>query len=416
MMKSKYYIFLLLVLITPIILNFGNEAIAELYNPNNLIRAKPEYCSGTKKDGTKIDKWDFRKILQNHEEWVKTNGKNGEHADLRGSNLNGFILTSCDYIAAINGTEIELSRVFLSNSNLRKSSFASANLNEAKLWSSDLSFSHLYLTKLKGADLSYAILTGAYLESADLTNANLHHAQMKDALLDNADLTGAIFEVQQNSLPYISSIATARGLSKIKYNISPASLFELREKFIKSGLSKQALQITYAIKNVQYDQAMASSDAGAKIFALVNKIAFDWSCKWGLSPLRPLIIVFCSIFFFAFIFYYKSINTKEKKDGIWKVWEVERVRKDLGGDEAELLNFKGWKCVRYSLHFSALSAFHVGWRDLNIGSWLSRLQLQEYSFRASGVIRLVSGIQSLLSVYMLVIWFLSTFSLWFQTH
>jgi hypothetical protein len=36
-----------------------------------------------------------------------------------------------------------------------------------------------------------------------------------------------------------------------------------------------------------------------------------------------------------------------------------------------------------ALQFSVLSAFHLGWRDLNVGTWLSRLQTREYALQAT---------------------------------
>ncbi len=74
-------------------------------------------------------------------------------------------------------------------------------------------------------------------------------------------------------------------------------------------------------------------------------------------------------------------------------------REDLAGapqGESRLL------CT--SLYFSVLSAFHLGWRELNVGTWIARMQPREYTLRATGWVRTVSGIQSLLSVYLLALW------------
>jgi hypothetical protein len=61
-----------------------------------------------------------------------------------------------------------------------------------------------------------------------------------------------------------------------------------------------------------------------------------------------------------------------------------------------------------------LSAFHIGWRELSIGTWLSRLQPREYALRAEGLPRVISGAQSLLSVYLIAIWALTYFGRPFQ--
>jgi hypothetical protein len=67
------------------------------------------------------------------------------------------------------------------------------------------------------------------------------------------------------------------------------------------------------------------------------------------------------------------------------------------------------RSLRTSLYFSLLSAFHLGWRELNVGSWIARLQAREYTLRARGWARTVSGLQSLLSVYLLALAVLSYF-------
>jgi hypothetical protein len=48
-------------------------------------------------------------------------------------------------------------------------------------------------------------------------------------------------------------------------------------------------------------------------------------------------------------------------------------------------------------------------RQPNVGTWISRLQKKEYNLRATGWVRMVSGLQSLLSVYMLALWALTYF-------
>jgi hypothetical protein len=51
----------------------------------------------------------------------------------------------------------------------------------------------------------------------------------------------------------------------------------------------------------------------------------------------------------------------------------------------------------------------MGWRELNVGTWMTRLQPREYNIRATGWVRIVSGIQSLMSVYLLALWALTYF-------
>ena len=50
---------------------------------------------------------------------------------------------------------------------------------------------------------------------------------------------------------------------------------------------------------------------------------------------------------------------------------------------------------------------HIGWRDLNGGIWIARVQPREYALRAKGWFRTVSGMQSLISIYLPALWVLA---------
>jgi hypothetical protein len=59
------------------------------------------------------------------------------------------------------------------------------------------------------------------------------------------------------------------------------------------------------------------------------------------------------------------------------------------------------RALRISMYFSLLSASRVGVRDINVGSWIARLQSREYLLYGTGWVRTIAGIQSLFSVYKL---------------
>jgi len=61
------------------------------------------------------------------------------------------------------------------------------------------------------------------------------------------------------------------------------------------------------------------------------------------------------------------------------------------------------------LYLSVLSAFSLGWRELNVGTWISRMQPREYILRTTGWVRFFTGFQSVVSVYLLALWALTYF-------
>jgi hypothetical protein len=105
---------------------------------------------------------------------------------------------------------------------------------------------------------------------------------------------------------------------------------------------------------------------------------------------------------------------------VFRVWPAERI--ELNGKNVRVANdarverlTAGIPAVfGWALYFSLLSAFHIGWRDLNVGTWITRIQPSEFALRGRGWVRVVSGAQSLISVYLVAIWVLTYFGRPFQ--
>lgn len=275
---------------------------------------------------------------------------------------------------------------------------------------------------LSGADLRGANLMGAYLvrtnlSDANLLGANLSGARLIDTNLSDARLSYAIldqvwFEPLAGTLPQAANFKFVN-LHTLRYYNSPHALVELRTKFREAGLVQQERDINYAIKHVEIAQVFDSYWYNLKptlvdwIDASFKWIFFELTTEWGRKPGRALVVLFLLIPLFA-VTYVIALQL-DGEDGIWKDWDDKRVRKDLGQDEPIRLRVVWLKALILGFYFSILSAFHIGWRDLNVGNWISRIQPREYTLRATGWIRVVSGMQSLISVYLIAIWALTYF-------
>jgi hypothetical protein len=147
-----------------------------------------------------------------------------------------------------------------------------------------------------------------------------------------------------------------------------------------------------------------------------------------MNPGRPLEIMGLGLFLFT-LPYLLALRSCNRGTGIWLVLPPDRIIG--GGSIVRPFNLtgrtpfrplppgrwprlkarlrRGLRRVRLAFYFSLLSAFNLGWRELNVGSWISRLQKREYVLRATGWVRTVAGLQSLLSVYLLALWVLTYF-------
>ncbi|MGC2693980.1 MAG: pentapeptide repeat-containing protein [Desulfobaccales bacterium] len=354
-------------------------------------------------------------------------------ADLSGADLLGADLEYASMIGAnlsgkTNLTLANLTAVHLNGANLKGAVLMRTNLSgEADLTKADLSGAYLSAANLNGAHLGGANLSSAYLGMADLTRADL----------SGADLSGAEFMPKAGSLPAASGLLGIKGLDSLKFiGTYSYALTELREIFKKAGMRYEERQVNYSLNRNRRVNALQEIREKAKegkiglirkelaqLDILFQSVFFEWTCDYGMTPSKPLIIMFIGLFGFT-VPYFLALRSRNPETGIWLLLPSDRVLDQKLKDHPIKLTFslpsppfptkKGyrfrgrfwrcWRVLRLAFYFSLLSAFNIGWRELNVGTWISRLQMREYNLRATGWVRMVSGFQSLLSVYMLALW------------
>ena len=357
---------------------------------------------------------DLEEILREHRQYIESRYRAGARAKLRSADLTGADLSGA------NLSEADLSDANLSNANLTNANLLGANLTRGKLGNAIL----------VGSDLADASLVGANLTKANLTNANLF----------GAFLARAIFE--PDSLPSAPGIAQARYLELLTYEYNPVALVQLRKQFEDGGLREQERKITYALKRREAELSLRrgtrlpsengtrailwSSDsilANLASFTL-NKVFFDWTCQYGMNPGRPLMLgvvlwLLCSLLYFV------CIHTPGEA-GLYRVYgqsigddpsaqrHVERISPLTASPSSGLRRFfhffrREGRLLRTSMFFSLMSAFNIGFRDINFGRWLRLLTRQEFDIKAVGWARVIAGWQSLISVFLIALWVLTYF-------
>jgi hypothetical protein len=408
-------------------------------------------------------------VLRNHEEWVKDGRRkvndprraNLCQASLDGANLQQTNLQKA-YLREAHLQKADLDLADLQGAHLQRANLQGADLREAHLQGADLRGAHLQKADLQEARLSWAHLQGAelqgaHLQGARLDGADLQEARLEEALLHEAvlfevnlqganlswaHLWGAVYEPHPEKLPNFWTLTSPYNkLETLRFHHSPAALIALREAFKKWGMRTQERQLTYAIEHTKRlqawnplwydsnreDERLWLEQLAGKSESLFNYVWFELPSGYGMAPRRALAAL--ALLIAVFSVPYMVVITTRGPAGIWMVWLPDRVHKAEGDANPVRVTstflfspLKMWAASRWrrglarglsvlliGLYFSLLSAFSLGWRELNVGTWIARVQSREYTLRATGWVRTVSGIQSLLSVYLLALWVLTYF-------
>jgi len=373
-------------------------------------------------------------------------------SNCRAANFFGADLTAASF-EDTNLTNADLRQTTLIGANLANANLTNANLRGANLQAADLSGANLTNVDLSWANLQDANLSHAKLNNAIVDDVNLNHANLNDAQLNNAkfinstltyaslkgtdvsgaDFTGAnfnniIYQPQLKTLPDLIALTTVKNLrtmqfANLRYGI--AALAELRTAYKKLGVRSMERKLTAIIKFQEMRRAWHAGGWGY-LESTVSYMLFYLPSHYGASPGRPLGIVLLLILLLA-IPYRFALWHPSKRSGILVTWTIKRFYhwdKTRNPEKAEKLTmmlksqsattFRSMlklqlRALRTALFFSLLSAFNIGWRELNVGHWLLRLQTREYILKGKGWVRAVAGLQAVVSAYLIVLWALTYF-------
>ena len=368
------------------------------------------------------------------------NGAKLEGANLGGANLQGAKLSGAKLGGAnlgeakLEGADLQgakLERANLFRANLEGADLEMANLEGADLYEAKVEGAKLIRANLEGANLNRANLEGADLSLASLKRAILHQTVLKDAKLFKADLLKALY--QPATAPAQGYLSRLSGISSVWFCPGEGSgLVQLRNTLKVGGLRDLEREATYALERVRThhdlegwdpkndDKSPCDEQKRDRMVAIegaLRLIFFELTTEYGLRPGRAIFLLIGLIGIGALIYIFpiarRRPGDQKRLSGIFRVWSQERIAK-VGQDEPEPLHATGIAVLLYALYFSLLTAFHFGWRDLNVGSWIARIQQREYVLRATGWVRVVSGVQSLISVYLIAMWVLTYFGRPFQ--
>ncbi len=422
----------------------------------------------TDRDAVTRTREDLDEILLAHRRFKNNRfGSFTEKADLSGANLSEANLSEAD-LSEANLRQAMLYSAHLSGAilwyaDLREANLSEANLRQAMLYSAHLDKALLRGAKLGGASLSEADLSGADLRDANLVEAELVSARLIGTYLFEADLSGAdlrganlsgvklggrssnlrhaIFEPISNPLP--AGMATTSGLELVTYATNSGPLSEMRKSFRDLGFRDEERKLTFALRskaagdllrtcrlgiddeNHPYDRAGALGRANACGFYLLNWVGFDLTSQYGMTPGRPPLIG--AFLWAAFSLLYATFIHHPGPSGLYVVLKRPRrgyeqtqgaqivprvLRPRRGRGRSRYLFFwlsRELRVLRAAMMFSLMSAFNIGFREVNFGRWMRLLMTREYDIKPVGWARPVSGVQSLITVYLVALWVLTYF-------
>jgi uncharacterized protein YjbI with pentapeptide repeats len=403
---------------------------------------------------------------------VDLKGANLNSADLRGVKLERAVLSHADLrwakLDGANLRSVDLNDAQLNNASLTSANMGEANLTNAKLGGADL-------TK---ADLRWAVLAGAILDNTNVTDTRFASARLTGAIYsitegppasyvaDIKDLATIRFPVEgETGLVQLQDLLQKSGLRQLEREVTYAiergrTWHKLcqTDKKVPEDLGK----LSAGVSECSWRSMWRSSSVYEGVFRLVF---FEWTTGYGLYPGRALgIIIGClvvSVLFYVLVIWtavetksyphrasrrwavnwmlrscialrqslahgriYQvwprdsiEVNARIMNDGsvvMWSALSSTQGPKITNEIKIELLKTNLRSAIGFAIQFALSSAFRMGWREFNVGTWISQLRTCEYTLRATGFVQFISGTQSLLSAYLLAIWALTYFGRPFQ--
>jgi hypothetical protein len=181
---------------------------------------------------------------------------------------------------------------------------------------------------------------------------------------------------------------------------------ELQSSLAKAGIEGPARAVNYALH-------IAERRVAGPIEKAFGYAAYEIPSAYGYRPERTLLTVVFLIPLLSPLYRAAIIGATTRRDnaGIW-LRRGERLEFPRPAKPVRL-NARNSRPGPWpvALYVSVLSGFRIGWHDFNVGEWIARLQRTEYKLEGVGWPRTVMGLQSLVSIYMLVRFLLEYFGL-----
>lgn len=393
-------------------------------------------------------------------------------ADLRFTDFTGADLSVVNMTAARLDYASLTGKVNLWSASLRFADLSSANLSDANLEFADLTDAQLKGTDLQNADLRFAQLWNTVFEPKTLPAASTiarsndlrtlrwetqngesrsqslpgmwedylcrYREQRTNAKLGFWGTIGNAWRVlalqvrQHRSKPDPTLAEIYSGVCPSKSGVlqtgvealpdNPYPILDLRKLLHDAGYRAAELDV-----NLAYQRRIQST---------WQMVLLDWTCEWGANWKRPIGIaallgILCAMVYWSLIrftrrnllFVTARLGVREKRvqtpnpytRPAWLPQGAMVATATRAGRISSIIwalwNRTRWEArvVSTAVLFSAMSVLNLGIQGLDVGRWVRLIHRREFDLQARGTIRLMAGIQSILSFLLLALAALSYF-------
>jgi hypothetical protein len=395
---------------------------------------------------------EIRAIFKRYRDWLKSINALQDDGSVSGYDLDAALFknpssqpaTFCNVDFSKTSSLKELISDFtgldFSYSNLSKADL-NTHLHDVSFRGSCLVEAQFTMSGIWGVDFSHTNLTRANFNKTNISGGSsfsdslLYDTDFTDSNTTYIDLSNAVYMTASDPITAVALIGLENATWSLRGNetfdadpcgftwtnngslaygdTNPYSLLRFRKYTRDKGLYDDARRLTVAIENGKLSEYLHSDSIFDKLYGVTRFVTLGLTTSYGLYPSRALLLIVGNVMAFSFIYWY-IIATRHNSNetGIYRMLPDDRIMPCKGGykllkKKAQIVRLNWRRAYPYALLFSAASAFQIGWKDINIGAWISRLQTREFSLVARGWVRSVSGIQTLISLGLLVLWILS---------
>ena len=155
---------------------------------------------------------------------------------------------------------------------------------------------------------------------------------------------------------------------------------------------------TSMIKNAELKQDWHKGGL-SRIKSFIYYILFEYTCNYSANLTGPIQLMFYSMLIFS-ILYWIILYFSSKNHSIIKI--------NLRRHNIPLKKYKRYQPL-WALYFSIINTFNIGCGHFKLSRLITALQYEDYELMPFGIARTISGLQSLISNYLFVLWLLVCF-------